>query len=536
MSNPEREINSATKASRAKELITFARTEVEKFHSREIDRISTNEERRKIKKERGLRGEEEKTIFPSREWAWMIGVLAGGGNINLKNRAINITGYDNNFLQIIKSTGERLFGNNARCDDMRKKEDGSVYKILSLHNRSISRQLGDLRRDKYFQTIIEKHRWIIENTNYTWGFLEGIFDTRGKVNKTQGVILSTTYPEIANFLSELLVRLDIKNPRTRYKTKSHEDIVGLGLYNKRDVKLFAQNVYSRRPEKEDILNFFRQTESKRKERITVDNRIEVIQEWVRLTRLLGHIPRSHEISNLRKDRKTKFSTSMYINRFGKVDGKRSFRAATKKLLELTKGKIEIQEVKGQGKPQDRKSSRLHTYKKEFVTDKKKGGISERAQKLINFVKSEIERFKRGEISRISSNEELREKFGYAHANTIIYHLKNSGLFEERSIVKKGTHFSKTHATLLSNEEALNEWIRIKIILNRIPTSNDIYKLYNQNYTKYSVNVYMHRFGMIDGKSSFLKARENIERIIREREQANAPKDVNSNGEEFQIFP
>jgi len=61
---------------------------------------------------------------------------------------------------------------------------------------------------------------------------------------------------------------------------------------------------------------------------------DVILEWIRLITELGHTPNYHEIRELRKQRKTKYSPIVYIGRFGVTDQGTSFIVARNTLTRI----------------------------------------------------------------------------------------------------------------------------------------------------------------------------------------------------------
>lgn len=324
------------KESRQQPLAEYVRTEIDELRSGQISRISTNdelrarfgysrttslypilrkhglvEERRQIKEQGG----QKEPIVPSQESAWMIGIIAGGGSNDLRTGAIVISEKDEGFLQTVKSTGERLFETRGNIHVLRTKEDGTTYKYVSFHDKDISRQLGDLRRDNWFQTVVDRHPWILRDDRYIASFLGGIFDTRGLIAPRQGIILLTSYPAIANFLSELLTRLGIENPRLRYKGKDKQKLIGVGIYGRKDIKIFADLIYSRKSEKEAKLEILREGETvKLASRATSEE--DIINEWLRLREVFDHYPRSSEIARLKKLGQTKYSVTVYRNSFG----------------------------------------------------------------------------------------------------------------------------------------------------------------------------------------------------------------------------
>lgn len=326
---------------RARDLSQFAKKEVNQFHAGEVDRISTNEELRKrfgMRRDKLFRdsisgegvGEirreaqeaakqktkEERSIVQSSEWAWMIGVLSGGGHNNLTGGNLSIAEFDEAFLQTIKSTGERIIDSNGYIRTIRVLDNGVSYRTLAFHDRSISAQLGDLRRDRWPQTIIQKHSWILRNHNYLANFLGGIFDTRGRILPQQGIFLSSSYPVVVNFLSELLVRMGVENPKPKYQGKEQEKLIGVGIYNLQDIKTFADQVHSRRPEKETALEIFRQNGPVKPKADLESLMVEYKRAREITLRGKDRLPTIHDIAELRSKGVIIYTASTLANFFG----------------------------------------------------------------------------------------------------------------------------------------------------------------------------------------------------------------------------
>lgn len=342
MPNPEQVTEYVPRTIRAKELLSFAKEEVRLFDTGEIDRISDNEElsnrfgyqkgasfyyllkrggllaeRRRIKQVGGSLKQGQLTLAPSYETAWMIGVLSGGGNVNHINGAISVTESDRNFLDVIKSRGERLFGVESYEDTLRKTRDGQLYQHVHFYSRGITRQLGDLRRDTWPQSIQEKHPWITKDPRYITGLLEGVFDVRGLVHPYDAIIFLTSYPNVANFLAELLIRIGVDNPIIRYKEKERENVMGVGIYNLKDMKQLAQNIHSNIPRKEGMLEVIREKEPrKRGFKAKKFSDEEVVLDYFRARQALGHAPSSSEIIQLKRDGIIRCSNTVFIQRFG----------------------------------------------------------------------------------------------------------------------------------------------------------------------------------------------------------------------------
>ncbi|MCL4387346.1 hypothetical protein M1307_03045, partial [Patescibacteria group bacterium] len=132
-----------------------------------------------LEKEQDFRDEKRKFV-PSQDLAWMLGVLAGGGHVD-KRGYVSVFGNEDPFLRIVDLIGTRLFRKNSVIKEIKRNRKGQAYKSITFYSKDLAVQIGDLRRDKYPTTIIEKHRWIVQDLKSTASFLSGILDTRGIV-------------------------------------------------------------------------------------------------------------------------------------------------------------------------------------------------------------------------------------------------------------------------------------------------------------------------------------------------------------------
>lgn len=429
---------------RARDLSQFAKKEVDQFHAGEVNQISTNEELRKrfgMRRDQLFRdaihdegvGEarkealdiakqktkEQRTIVQSSEWAWMIGVLAGGGHNNLKGGNLSIAETDENFLQTIKSTGERIIGSNGYIRTIRVLDNGVSYRTLGFHDRSISSQLGDLRRDRWPQTIIQKHPWILRNNNYLTNFLGGIFDTRGRILTQQGIFLSSSYPAVVNFLSELLVRVGVENPRPKYKGKDKEEVIGVGIYNLQDMKVFSNQIHSRRPSQEAALDVFRQHKSVRPKA----DLESLIAEYTKAREITlkgkNRLPTIHDIAELREQGVIIYTASTLANFFGE----RSFVRARENLEDII-ARCET------GQTTEIPTPRIRVYAKRIREGKPE--IYDPRDKLIEEYRKarDICLQEKGRLPMIKDIDELRERHVLSYtAHTL------ANYFGDRSFVK-----------------------------------------------------------------------------------------------------
>jgi len=208
---------------------------------------------------RGITEAESREDFvPSLDMAWVLGVLAGGGYANPDDKRISIDSNSEKFLDEFKTAGERVFRVNGVYRTRVKSDGKREVKGVTFYSRKVALMLGDLSSPEWPATILTDHKWIVENSNYLWSFIEGVFERKGNVfiskNRVKGIFIGTDYVNVANFVAELLVRLGIKNPRIEHSKRGKEGIKGVRIHNIRDMKHFAENVHSKIPEKESRLS------------------------------------------------------------------------------------------------------------------------------------------------------------------------------------------------------------------------------------------------------------------------------------------
>lgn len=593
-------------SSRAKDLSDFIRDEIERFRAGEITRISTNEElrerfgytqastfyptlkreglleeRKKIKEQGGQTKEGQETIIPSYEWAWMIGILAGGGHVNPKGQISTYTS-DDDFLQVTRSVGTRLFEENPTVKELRKSKDGTSYRMVSFYSTKLARQIGDLRRDKYPETIIEKHPWILKDQKYIVGLLSGVFDTRGFVSESQqSITFLTSFPNVTSFISELLVRAGIKKPTVKYSQQGKK-VMGVGIYNIADRKKLAEIIYSRVPAKQSKLDGIRKKESKGR-----GSDDDVIDEWLNLIKILGHVPNSVEITRLKKEGKTRFSLQVYMDRFGKERDRKSFLKVRERLMAITEisddEKItDKTEVARQAKPQkemprkEKKASKPKKLEKAKSVDQLfeeymiARAISLRDLGRLPRIKDFSELKRRGIITRTAhtiANYFGRRSFPLAVENleiavkerlgsgryrkyieekvlTRLATLEEAVLPNERNVgrpakpkqeVPQGKKERKGWKRVESPDELVAEYEVAREVCikekGRLPTIWDIDDLIQQGLVQHTAHTLANYFG----NRSYPKARKNLERIIAERE-AEKSDNESFGSQETQIFP
>lgn len=274
----------------------------------------------------GRQGTKEKECelpSPSRELAYFIGLLSASGqfNVNMTNFALYRSSARNkDILPIFISIGESLFKINASVIPRHNKVvNGRSYQeneIIIFNSSKATRFLGNLRKSKWPQTILEKHEWILSNQDYTWGLLEGYFDCHGGAYKDQGnrIVLRSSSKNDCLFILNILVGLGLKEPKLQILNRASEGVGGVVLAYLDDARMFAEKVHSRLPHKERLLEHYRHRVDKSSLPRISDE--ELIVEWVRLQGVLGHWPNSSDLLRLKKSKSTKYNLRTYVKRFG----------------------------------------------------------------------------------------------------------------------------------------------------------------------------------------------------------------------------
>lgn len=327
---------------RRTQLIAYTREEIQKLEAGEITRLPTHQylaDQFGYKSDAGVyRALERQGIKlkeyappyklpePSADLAWFLGVSSAGGSVRLASGWIWLANTHENVLERYKLLGERLFSLNAHKISAGGEESwGGSQPGYQFNSVRAARFLGDLREDSWARTILSQHSWIVDDSKYTWGFINGFFEERGHVyidetpHKTQHRIkLSTPTPNEASLLAEMLVRQGLEHPSIQYEFRLGERVKGVRVQNLRDIRLFTQNVHSVIPEKEEALEYYRARFSLRGH---YDHQLKytnerLIEEWKKVCDTLDGNPTARKIKKLKKDGETEISEMTYADRFG----------------------------------------------------------------------------------------------------------------------------------------------------------------------------------------------------------------------------
>ncbi|MAG59398.1 hypothetical protein CMO96_01225 [Candidatus Woesebacteria bacterium] len=273
-------------------------------------------------------------IPPSYNLAWMIGVLACGCTVR-DNGLMELASKDRPLLLAFKSRGEDVFKKNATRQN---KNSLPGYQTMRFGSKKIVGFLGELGREGWTETVRDRHDWILKNDSYVWGFLEGVFETRGWCSINSRVIgLTTTYQNVANFLAELLVKSGIEHPDFQHHGAMREGIIGVRLQRLNDLRRFAENVHSVVPEKEERLEQCRRLVSRRGYHAIYTDQ-EIIDDWKFATELLGRSLTTTEYKRLDREGKVQCGLVTLCKRFGSG----SFPKARENLNRIATGEEEAE--------------------------------------------------------------------------------------------------------------------------------------------------------------------------------------------------
>ena len=93
--------------------------------------------------------------------------------------------------------------------------------------------------------------------------------------------------------------------------------MGIRITRLPEAILFAQQIHSVIPEKEEHLEIYRQKQPSRTYRVITDE--ELIAEWQRMKEMLGRAPSYRDVLDLKKSHKTEYYPLTYNRHFGGIE-------------------------------------------------------------------------------------------------------------------------------------------------------------------------------------------------------------------------
>jgi len=317
----------------------------------------------------------ELSIRPSMDLSWMLGVLCGGGSS--KNGRFFLQRSDNpELLAEFQAIGQRLF----------QKEPQVKQNEVRFFSKQIRTELGDLTHNVWTETIRLRHSWILTQETYAWKFIEGLFDAKGHLETGPGnnaFYFRTNNFKSAEFIKNLLISLGIQKSTIHPKEQPQDTDINIlytiGVFNIKDLKVIAANIYPKSPEKQTKLKAIDELPNP----VTP---IELYAEWVK-----EESPSSHRLAILHREGKTKFSRSVYE----RILGNGSFTVAKRV---LRSGKIATDEELQQKIIEERRNRITSLANPTF----------EETQKLIDFINTRSKQLNKYGISEDEINKHLAQ--------------------------------------------------------------------------------------------------------------------------------
>lgn len=257
------------------------------------------------------RKKEPITIPPSKEYAWMLGVVSGGGHNNPKGQ-ISIYSTDDLLINNFNTIGESLFNTHPKGYRHSILIDGRIYKTATFLTTSAGSALGDLRREQWPQTLLETHSWVFQDQTYAKGFLEGFSEMRCRhvttTDNYENLHIATKYPHVADALETLLTTIGINEAQRTYRER--DGLTGIIIGTQTNVNTFATQIHSVIPEKERRLEICRTLEYRDKLPPS-----SYVLDWKKAQDYLKGPPTYKKLRELYQSGLTVFSPSAYTSRF-----------------------------------------------------------------------------------------------------------------------------------------------------------------------------------------------------------------------------
>lgn len=344
--SPERSV-------RKQALIGYVVEELERFKGGEVDRLLSSRElaarfgyaidprgnskvtdilREKIPllyRERKilLRPQRERVELPhpSPELAWVLGAMCVAGHADPQSRVgqCSFATIEVDFAERFRFLASQVFKLDLQTKQRSSKKGGNTEYWVVISKKDVQEFFGPISRTSWPDTIRQSHQWLLSQETYLKEFLAGCFDARGLVElprtkwKSGGEIkLDTSYPNVAFFLSDILVRLGFERISSARKGKK---ISGIRIQNYPEIIRFAQVVHSSIPKKEERLEFYRNfepqiTRSKPQSEEGVINDY-LIARGITM-REKGKLPGREDLNKLRRKKIIRFSDAVIANHFG----------------------------------------------------------------------------------------------------------------------------------------------------------------------------------------------------------------------------
>lgn len=250
--------------------------------------------------------QEEKRHTPlpqTEQTAWLLGHLVSPRHTNPTQLLVTSTAPET--ASKVSTTIHDIFKlKPSSVAETQTKHGVSTLKRYS--SRDVVARLGNLTPDEFGTRALRDYPWLFNDENMTWHFLEGLFDERGNI-VNRSLVVFTTSQVFGDFIKGVLSNAgaqDLKEVRnntglTRIYTRDHDSL-----------KLFAANIHSSDPAKEQKLDELRKHEFK------VKSPYEILDIWKAISQNLGRPAQLSDIEANYREKKIPWSPSLFKRFFG----------------------------------------------------------------------------------------------------------------------------------------------------------------------------------------------------------------------------
>lgn len=205
-------------------------------------------------------------FLPSKELAYLIGILNGDGSLNIKkgkNYCYKLSVKDKDFAINFKNTIKKWCS--LECCFYKRKDtyhkQGFYYEVM-LNSKKVIPILSKFYISKNKKRALKEIKYFINlKKEYKIEFLKGFFDSEGSIYKNKRILFFNKNKNLLNFCSELLEELKIKTKIYLRKVKERKirnktiliptEIFVLNIQSKKDIIKFCQIFNSSIKRKQD---------------------------------------------------------------------------------------------------------------------------------------------------------------------------------------------------------------------------------------------------------------------------------------------
>lgn len=199
-------------------------------------------------------------LVASPEFAWVLGVLCGGGSRN-DNKVTVSTQYDF-FAEIFAYRASCVFEVEPKHLTAIDSKNGKKRHTVIFKRQALARDVGDIRTYNWARTLFKLHPWILADSNNITHFLSGYIDKNSSIQapfkgRRHNISLGIKTHESFEWLNEALLSIGVQGAYIARKNKNTQEIQALNIGTFAGLYTLASQVSSFIPHKEYLLSVYR---------------------------------------------------------------------------------------------------------------------------------------------------------------------------------------------------------------------------------------------------------------------------------------